>query len=61
MRQQPGTALHTKTIADAIRNTADGIRPVLHRLADRGIIRRQGNAWAYPGPGELGGVDAAEF
>ncbi len=58
MRGQAGTVLHTKTVADAIQNTPDGIRKVLHRLRDKGVIRQQGNAWVYPGAAE---ADAVEF
>ncbi len=58
MKSQAGVVLHTKTIADAIQNIPDGIRPVLHRLRDKGVIRQQNNAWVYPGPSE---VDAVAF
>jgi RecA-family ATPase len=53
MKTQPGVALQTKTIADAISETPDNIRKTLHRLRERGAIRQQSNAWVYPGQDDV--------
>jgi hypothetical protein len=45
-----GRAAFATDIAGAIGEpSSDKIRPVLHRLFERKIIRHVGNAWAYPG------------
>jgi hypothetical protein len=50
MERHAGMTLPARSIAGAIGNTPDGIRPVLHRLRNLGVIRRHNNGWVYPAP-----------
>jgi RecA-family ATPase len=45
-----------RDIADHLKHdSTDRVRTTCHRLFDRGLIRKHGNAWAYPGPHETAG------
>lgn len=46
--QARGTALFIADIAAHVERTPDQIRPILHRMFDKRIVSRVGNAWAYP-------------
>lgn len=46
--RERGVACFATDIAEHVERTADQIRPILHRLFDKKILRRVGNAWAYP-------------
>lgn len=58
-RLAPGHAF-VNDIAAALDEEAHKIRPTLHRLLEKGLIRRHGNAWAWPGA-EGGEADEAVF
>lgn len=48
-----------RDIADHLKHEDTArVRTTCHRLFDRGLIRKHGNAWAYPGPNEIGGEEA---
>lgn len=49
LRSLLGEKAFTPDIAAAVNEPPDNLRTVLHRLHQRGIIRRVGKAWAYPG------------
>lgn len=39
-------------IAGHINSTSHRVRAMLHKLFDKGIVRKQGQGWVYPGPEE---------
>ncbi len=57
MRLRPDAILHSPGIATALEANPDAVRKTLHRLEDKGLIRRVGNGWSFP----VGGDKQPEF
>ncbi len=49
LRLRAGAPTFPNDVAEHLSEPADKIRPILHKLLNKGLVRRVGNAWAYPG------------
>jgi hypothetical protein len=47
-----GRAVFTSDIAEHLEESQDKVRPTLHKLLEKLIIKHVGNTWSYPGEGD---------
>ncbi len=57
LKRLNGSSAFVADIAAHLDQEGDNVRKVLHRLFDKRLVRRVGNAWAYPGEDETHWTD----
>jgi RecA-family ATPase len=60
LKSLAGSFTFVSDIADHLGEPPDKLRPVLHRLFERGLLRHKGQTWGYPGPNAEGTSDTNE-
>jgi hypothetical protein len=58
LKSLAGSFTFVSDIADHLGEPPDKLRPVLHRLFERGLLRHKGQTWGYPGPNVEGVTEA---